>query len=129
MKQRGFTVIELLALVVLLLVVGAVFWTQKSAIETSARDDQRKISINALYYSLEEVYYPTNKYYPKTLSASTLPSVDPDLFKDPGGKELGKAESDFSYEGKNCSGETCRSYSLRTKLESEADFVKDSRNN
>ena len=128
MKQRGFTVIELLALIALLVIVGAVFWTQKTAIETSARDDSRKTSINALYYALEEVYYPANKNYPKTLTASTLPSVDPNVFKDPQGKELGKSDSDFSYEGKECTGDTCKSYSLRTKLQSEADFVKDSRN-
>ena len=128
MNQRGFTVIELLGLIVLLMVVGVVFWTQKTTIETSARDDARKTSVNALYYSLEEVYYPAKKNYPKTLTASTLPSVDPALFKDPQGVELGKSESDYRYEGKNCSGDTCKSYSLRTKLENEADYVKDSRN-
>lgn len=129
MKQRGFTVIELLALIVILAIIGTVFWTQKTAIETSARDDQRKTAINAMYYSLEEVYYPTHKNYPKTLSSSTLPSVDPAQFKDPAGKELGTSMSDYRYEGKECSGDTCKSYSLRTTLENEADYVKNSRNN
>ncbi|MES2876525.1 MAG: type II secretion system protein [Patescibacteria group bacterium] len=128
MNQRGFTVIELLALSVLLIIVGVVFWTQKTAIETSARDDERKTSINALYYGLEEVYYPTNKQYPKTLTAATLPSVDPNLFKDPSEVQLGNAESDLSYEGKNCTGDTCKSYTLRTTLDNEADYVKESRN-
>jgi|SRR6478672_9258766 len=129
MKQRGFTVIELLALIALLLIVGTVFWTQKSAIETSARDDKRKTAINSLYYGLEEVYYPTNKAYPKSLTPATLPSVDPSQFKDPKGNTLGEAKSEYRYEGKNCSGEKCKSYSLRTRLENEADFVKNSRNN
>lgn len=128
MNQRGFTIIELLALFVLLTIIGAVFWSQKTAIETSARDDSRKTSINAMHYALEEVYYPANKHYPKTLSSSTLPSVDPQLFKDPNDVQLGKADSDFRYEGKNCSGDSCKSYTLRTKLDSEADYVKDSRN-
>jgi type II secretory pathway pseudopilin PulG len=128
MKQRGFTVIELLALIAILIIVGTVFWTQKTSIETSAHDDKRKTAVNALHYSLEEVYYPANKHYPKTLSASTLPSVDPALFKDPQGVEIGKAESDFAYEGKDCDGDACKSYSLRTKLDNEADYVKDSRN-
>ncbi|MDQ5932249.1 MAG: hypothetical protein QG649_334 [Patescibacteria group bacterium] len=127
MKQRGFTVIELLALIVLLIVIGAVFWTQKTALETSTRDDARKVSINALYYALEEVYYPSKNQYPKTLSASTLPSVDPALFKDPNGVEIGKADSSLSYEGKNCTGDSCKSYSLRAALENEADYIKDSR--
>lgn len=127
MKQRGFTVIELLALLSLLIIVGIVFWTQKTAIETSARDDTRKTSINAFHYALEEVYYPANKHYPKTLTTSTLPSVDPDLFKDPQGKQIGASDSDYSYEGKNCTGDDCRSYTLRTTLESEADYIKESR--
>lgn len=129
MKQRGFTVIELLALVALLVIIGVVFWTQKTAIETSARDDERKTAINAFYFGLEEVYYPTNKNYPKTLSSSTLPSVNPEQFKDPQGRELGSSNSDYRYEGKNCTGDSCKSYSLRSKLDNEADFVKDSRNN
>lgn len=128
MKQRGFTVIEILALILLLAVVGTVFWNQKNTIETSAKDDARKTAINAMYYSLEEVYYPTKKSYPKTLSASTLPSVDPQLFKDPQGVMIGEAKSDYSYEGKACIGEVCKSYSLRTQLTNEADFVKNSRN-
>lgn len=128
MNQRGFTVVELLALILLLSVIGAVFWTQKSAIETSARDDERKTSINAMYYSLEEVFYKSNKYYPKTVTASTLPSVDPELFKDPDGKQIGTAESDYRYEGKNCDGDKCKGYSLRSSLEAEDDYVKQSRN-
>lgn len=129
MKQRGFTVLELLAVIALLLVIGGVFWSQKTNIETAARDDKRKVAINAMYYSLEEVYYPTNKSYPKTLSSSTLPSVDKKLFKDPHGIEIGTASSDYSYEGKNCSGDSCKSYTLNAHLENEADYQKQSRNN
>ncbi|HRJ06091.1 MAG TPA: type II secretion system protein [Candidatus Saccharibacteria bacterium] len=128
MNQRGFTVIELLALSVILILVGVTFWIQKNNLETAARDDKRKISVNALYYGLEEVYYPTNKYYPKSLSPTTLPSVDSKLFKDPNGVQIGKSEADLRYEGKNCSGEACKSYELRAELENEADVVKTSRN-
>ncbi len=128
MRQRGFTVIELLALVVLLVIIGAVFWSQKTNIETAARDDTRKTTINALYYGLEEVYYPTNKSYPKSLSTSTLTSVDPKIFKDPNGVSLGESTSDYSYEGKDCTEESCKSYALRAKLQNEADYKKDSRN-
>lgn len=129
MKQRGFTILELIAVIVLLLVVGGVFWSQKTNIETASRDDKRKIAINATYYSLEEVYYPTHKSYPKTLSSTTLPSVDKALLTDPNGVEIGNAKSDFSYEGKNCSGDTCKAYTLTAHLENEADYTKQSRNN
>ncbi len=129
MKQRGFTIIELFALILLIFIIGIVFWTQKNNIETAARDDKRKTAINAMYYSLEEVYYPAEKSYPKALTESTLPSVDPSIFKDPKGVKLGQANSDYSYEGKGCTNDTCKSYTLRARLENEADFVKDSRNN
>jgi Tfp pilus assembly protein PilE len=129
MKQRGFTVLELFAVIVLLLVIAGVFWTQKSHIETATRDDKRKVAINAMYYGLEEVYYPAHKSYPKTLSSSTLPSVDKALFKDPQGVLIGKSDSDYSYEGKNCSGDSCKSYTLHAQLENEADYQKQSRNN
>lgn len=128
MKHRGFTVIELLGAVVLLLIIAGVFWSQKSNIEASARDDMRKTAINAMYYSLEEVYYPANQSYPKTLSPSELPSVDKELFTDPEGNQIGTSASNYRYEGKNCTNDECKSYSLRTTLEHEADFVKTSRN-
>lgn len=128
MKQRGFTIIELFALILLIFVIGIVFWTQKNNIETASRDDKRKTAINAMYYGLEEVYYPAKKSYPKTLTESTLPSVDPGVFKDPHGVKLGQAKSDYSYEGKGCTNDECKSYTLRARLENEADFVKDSRN-
>ena len=129
MKQRGFTVLELLAIITLLIIVGAVFWSQKTNIEAAARDDKRKVAINAMYYGLEEVYYPANKSYPKSLSSSTLPSIDKNLFKDPNGVTLGKAESDYTYEGKNCTNDVCKSYTLDAHLEHEADYMKQSRNN
>lgn len=129
MNQRGFTVIELLSLSALLIVIGVVFWTQKNNFEVAARDDKRKVAINAMYYGLEEVFYPAQKYYPKTLSASTLPSVDKNLFKDPSGVTIGTAGSDYRYEATNCDGDECRSYSLRSKLQNEADYIKESRNN
>jgi type II secretory pathway pseudopilin PulG len=129
MRQRGFTIIELFALILLIFIIGIVFWTQKNNIETAARDDKRKTSINAMYYGLEEAFYPANKFYPKTLTEATLPSVDPAALKDPRGVKIGQANSDYSYEGKGCTDDKCKSYTLRARLDNEADFVKDSRNN
>jgi Tfp pilus assembly protein PilE len=128
MNQRGFTVIELFSLTLLLLVIGVVFWTQKNNIEVASRDEKRKISINAMYYSLEEVFYKTNGYYPKTLTEDTLPSVDDALLKDPNGIMIGKADSSYRYESKRCIAEKCEGYTIRAELENEADYVKQSRN-
>lgn len=127
-SSRGFTVIELLIVVVLFAVASVVFFVQKNHVETAARDEARKTSINAMHYSLEEVYFKANGSYPRTVNAETLPSVDPDLFQDPQDVKIGESTSDFRYEPLNCDGDACKGYTLRANLENEDDFVKTNRN-
>ncbi|MES2630577.1 MAG: prepilin-type N-terminal cleavage/methylation domain-containing protein [Patescibacteria group bacterium] len=125
--SRGFTVIELLVVVLLIATASILFFVQKNNVEVAGRDEARKTSINAMYYSLEEVYFKANNTYPRTVSAEVLPSVDPELFKDPSGVKIGEADSNFSYEGTNCDGDSCKAYTLRTTLENEDDYVKTNR--
>lgn len=120
--------IELLVVVVLLMAASILFFVQKNNVEVASRDEIRKTSINAMYYSLEEVYFKEHNAYPRTISSEVLPSVDPDLFKDPNGVKIGEAGSDMSYEGNNCDGDTCKAYTLRTTLENEDDYVKTNKN-
>lgn len=126
---HGFTVVELLIVVSVLVGASILFFVQKNDLEVISRDKDRKTSINAIYYSLEEVFYKNNQYYPQSITADILPSVDPELLSDPAGNTIGAAESTFIYEPVNCKDEKCKSYTLRTPLESEDDFVKQSRNN
>jgi len=127
--SRGFTVIELLFIAVILIAASILFFVQKSNLEVASRDETRKTSINAMYYSLEEVFYKENKFYPRTLDETTLRSVDPELFKDPFDVKIGESESNYRYEGLDCDGDKCKSYTLRTTLENEADYVKKNRTN
>lgn len=127
-RTSGFTVIEILFTVVILAAAGVLFFVQKDAVETAARDDKRKTAINAMYYSLEEVYYEANGYYPRSISSDVLPSVDPALFTDPSGNEISDASSSYRYTATNCTDDKCKSYTLRTTLENEADFIKESKN-
>jgi prepilin-type N-terminal cleavage/methylation domain-containing protein len=126
-SSRGFTIIELLIVVAFFGVASVVFFVQKNHVEVAARDEVRKSSINALYYSLEEVYFKGNQFYPRTISTENLPSVNPDAFKDPKGVKIGESNSDFRYEPLNCEGDICQGYTLRTTLENEDDFVKTNR--
>ena len=138
MKQaKGFTVIELLVVIAFIIGAGVLFFVEKNQIEQTRRDTQRKVSINAMYYALEEVYYKQHQSYPRTLDATTLPSIDPALFTDPYGVKLGQTtasvngteiavQSNYRYEPTNCDGDTCKSYTLRASLENEGDFVKTS---
>lgn len=129
MKQRGFTVIELLVAIVVLVAIGVVFVTQKSSLESAFRDEKRRTAINAMYYNLEDVFYAKNKFYPKTINEKNLTAMDDALFTDPGGNKVGTNESDYRYEPLNCNMENqCKSYTLRTTLENEADFVRTSKN-
>ena len=129
MKQKGFTVVELIAAIVVLVIAGTVFYVQKKDLETTNQDSARKTAINAMYYSLEEVYYPSHKGYPRTIDEKTLPSVEPALFKDNKGVAIGDQSSLYRYEPTGCDGDLCKGYTLRADLEREADYVKNSRNN
>lgn len=128
-SSRGFTVIELLIVVVFLAAASIIFFVQKNNIEVARRDTERKTAINAMYYSLEEVYFKNHNAYPRTISSTNLPSVDPDLFKDPNGVKIGESNSDYRYEPTNCDGDDCKGYTLRTSLENEADYIKTNRSN
>lgn len=128
-SEQGFTVIELIAVVILAAVAGVLFFVQKNNVEIAARDDKRKTAINAIYYNLEEVYYPKHKSYPSTLDPKDLSAMDPALLKDTSGIEIGDESgiSEYHYEPIDCDNDNCKSYELRTILENEADYVKKSR--
>ena len=129
MKRHGFTVVELLVAIVLLVAGGWLFFTEKASIDAVQRDAARKIAINAMYYNLEEVFYEKNTYYPITIDSKTLRAMDPSLFTDPLGIKLGDTGSSYTYNAKECSTDgRCGSYELRSTMEREADYVKTSRN-
>ena len=128
--SQGFTAVELVAAIVILLAAAGLAVWQRNDINAANRDSQRKVSINAIYYSLEEVYYPNNgNSYPEKLTADALKGLDPNLLNGPSGKKIGEAGSSLRYEPRNCENGKCRGYTLRADLEKEADFEKDSRNN
>jgi len=128
-KLSGFTVIELIFIAVILSVASILFFVQKNNIETTAQDSTKKTAINAMYYGLEEVFYPANNYYPQTISTDNLKSVDPALFTDPAGVKLGSTGSAYIYSPTNCADNKCKSYTLKAALTNEADYIKKSKNN
>jgi prepilin-type N-terminal cleavage/methylation domain-containing protein len=125
-QTSGFTIIELLFVVIVLALASVFFFVQKNNLQVTNRDDQRKTAINAMYYSLEQVFYKQNHFYPKTINQTVLPSVDPALFIDPNGAAIGDSSSSYSYLPVNCTDEKCASYTLRTTLQNQADYIKSS---
>lgn len=127
--HRGFTVIEIIIVVAILSFASILFFSQKSHVAAAARDESRKTAINTMYHTLESVYYKEHSSYPRVISEKTLPSLNPDLLKDPSGISIGEGESNYRYEPTGCSNDTtCTGYTLRAILEKEDDFIKKSKN-
>ncbi len=123
--QKGFTIVELLVVGAFAALLLVIFFIQKSNVDAMDRDDARKTAINAMYYALEEYYYPKYGYYPAELSESNLPVIDPQLFTDPRGINLGTSGSSYAYEPANCNDENqCQEFVLRATLEKEDAYIK-----
>lgn len=128
-KNRGFTILELIVVIVLLGVGSWLFFSEKSRIDATQRDNLRKISINAIYYNLEEVFYEKNHYYPADIDSKILPAMDPELLKDPDGIKINEALSSLRYTAKDCdTNSQCKGYELKSIMEREADYIKTNRN-
>lgn len=125
--SKGFTVIELIVIIIIVGVTATLLFVQKNNFDAAKRDAERKISINAMYYNLEEVFFEKNGYYPSTIDSKTLRAMDPTLFTDPEGVKLGEADSNYRYEPTGCDNTKCSGYSLRSSMEKEADYVKTNR--
>jgi len=128
-RSQGFTVIELITAIAILLLLGAVAILQKNDIDASARDQTRKTAVNAFYYGLKEGYFTQHKSYPPAISKENLPYIDTALFTDPDDKKIGATGSDYHYRPLDCVGSNCKKFVLSADLEKEADYTKKSSDN
>ena len=126
--KKGFTILELAIVIIFAALLVVLFFLQKTNMEAMQRDERRKEAINAMYYALEEGFHAANGYYPETISEDNLKVMNPALFTDPLGINLGVEGSSYSYEPANCENGKCQEYILKTRLEKEDTYVKYSRN-
>ncbi len=127
--KKGFTLIELTIVGVFITLLLIIFFIQKTSIDAMNRDDDRKTAINAMYYALTEYFLPKNGYFPETISEENLPVIDPQLFTDPNGVNLGIEGSNYTYEAANCDNYGhCKEFVLRAVLEKEDNYVKKGNN-
>ncbi|MCL2445136.1 type II secretion system GspH family protein [Candidatus Saccharibacteria bacterium] len=126
--RKGFTMIELVFVVLIFGTAAVFFFVQNLRVQAATRDEQRKVSINAIFHNLEH-YHDLHGYYPEEIGEHNLRAMDPQLFTDPTGFNLGDESglSDFRYEPTGCVEGRCRSYTLRSEMEREGDFVRGSR--
>ena len=127
-KKTGFTIIEIIIVAVFASLLLILFFIQKANLDAMERDEDRKIAINAMYYALEEGFYKEHKYYPETISEENIKVIDPSLWTDPNGINLGDPISDYSYTPANCENGHCKEYVLKADLEKEDDYIKSNRN-
>ncbi|MBR3324338.1 type II secretion system protein [Candidatus Saccharibacteria bacterium] len=127
--KSGFTIIELAVVATIAGLLFVFFFIQKSNLDALARDEDRKTAINAMYYALEESFFKTNGYYPETISEQNITVIDPALWTDPDGYNLGDSKSSYSYQPANCDNGKCKEYILKADLEKEADYIKTNRKN
>ena len=127
-KKNGFTIIEIIIVAVFASLLLILFFIQKANLDAMERDEDRKIAINAMYYALEESFYKEHHYYPETISEENIKVIDPALWTDPNGINLGDPISDYSYTPANCENGHCKEYILKADLEKEDDYIKSNRN-
>lgn len=127
-RESGFTVIEILAVILFLGAATILLFIQKDNLQASQRDHTRKTAVNAMYYNLEEVFFEKNGYYPSKIDSKMLRAMDPELFTDPDGVKMNEDSSSYRYEGLNCNNEKCKAYKLTATLEKEAVYEKTNRN-
>ena len=121
-RERGFTILELVVVIFFASLLLILFFLQKLNLDAMHRDEQRKEAINAMYYALEEGFHAKNGYYPENISEENLKVMDPSLFTDPSGINLGQEDSDYTYEAANCTNGKCKEYTLKARLEKEGLF-------
>lgn len=141
-KQQGFTIVELLIVIVVIGILAALVVTTFSGIQQKARDKERQTDIGALHSQIE-AYYAQNGSYPSltdindsTFRSNSMKGLDGEALKDPKGttQALAGTPSDTQYGyaalPANCTSTTCVSYTLTANKEEGTNqtFVKTSLN-
>ena len=127
--KKGFTFLELVIVATFAGLLVLLFFIQKANLDALSRDEDRKTAINAMYYALEESFYREHNYYPETISEENITVIDPALWTDPDGYNLGDPKSSYSYQPGNCDNGKCKEYILRAELEKENPYIKQNRKN
>lgn len=140
-KQSGFTIVELLIVIVVIGILAALVVTTFSGIQRKARNTERETDIKAIHGQLE-AYFAQNNSYPAmaelndaSFRSSNLKGLDAEALKDPKGasQAVSAAASATSYgyaptkdDGSACTtaANDCSKYTLTAKREGDTDFTK-----
>ena len=144
-NQKGFTIVELLIVIVVIGILAALVITTFTGIQKKARDTERTTDIKALHGQIE-AYYTQNGRYPTltdmndtTWRGNNMKGLDVEALKDPKGSAstlvAAAAANGYAYDvqaadGTACDNSTkdCAKYVLTATLEGGGTFVKNSLN-
>jgi prepilin-type N-terminal cleavage/methylation domain-containing protein len=137
-KQSGFTIVELLIVIVVIGILAALVVTTFSGIQKKARNTERETDIKAIHGQLE-AYFAQNNAYPGlanmndgTFRTNSLKGLDGEALKDPKGtaQTLGSSVSATQYgyttTPSDCTAalNNCTGYTLTAQLEGGGNFEK-----
>ncbi|MDO4870489.1 MAG: type II secretion system protein [Candidatus Saccharibacteria bacterium] len=125
--KKGFTTIEIIVAIVFLTTLFVLFVNQSNQVNQKLRDQERKASINAIYFNLTQVYFKQNGYYPEILTPEIISGVDPAIFSDPNKILLGDKGCDYEYKTSDCQNNQCKQFSISSKMELEDNYSKSSK--
>lgn len=140
-KQSGFTIVELLIVIVVIGILAALVITTFSGVQRRARNTERETDIKAVHGQVE-AYYASNGIYPSladlqsdTWVQSNLQGLDLGALRAPnqaantivgaGSGATGNYEYDATCDG---SGANCSDYTLTANLEGGGTFTRDGLN-
>lgn len=99
-SQSGFTIVELLIVIVVIGILAALVVTTYSGIQAKGRDSQRQADLQALQTQIE-AYYANNNYYPAsadinsaTWRTTNMKSLDIEAMTDPSSSAANKGKLD-----------------------------------
>lgn len=136
-KQQGFTIVELLIVIVVIGILAALVITTFTGIQRKARDTERQTDIKAVHSQLE-AYYAQNGYYPALAEVNTtnLAGLDGDALLAPNSTTAidSNAATTSKYQYAPSPGTCttaagdCTSYTLEALLEDGSTYNKNSLN-
>jgi len=132
LKQRGFTIVELLIVIVVIGILAALVVTTFTGIQQKARNTERETDVKAIHAQLE-AYYAQNGKYPTlanlndtTFRSDNMKGLDGEALKDPKGTAqtlvAAPAANGYSYVATptgcdNGTGGDCTGYTLTATYE------------
>lgn len=143
-KQQGFTIVELLIVIVVIGILAALVVTTFTGIQQRARNTERETDIKAIHGQVE-AYYAQNGRYPTlanmndaTFRSANMKGLDTEALKDPKGTAATLADADgsnvYSYEvtpstcDNTATGGDCTGYTLTATKEGGGTFAKSALN-